>query len=202
MLGKFSETDRSCRQKEDALFQLSREVDRCKNSIANYELTEQTLKREILDLAHAKAQAEKEVQALRLNNADLQADLRQLSERLEGAQRENRGLRSSVELAKKHEDRYMKELDKCWDHIDQLEDSHRILELQKLKLEREAKGFREESVRMQRAYEELAKRMGDSEDSREVLDREREFRETRDRHLGRKASREDLEIEKLRDRWV
>lgn len=107
LMNKLNETDRVSRQKDEALFGLSKELEKFKNTLNNYEITENALRREILDLANSKTYAEKQAQELKLQNNDLQSAVSRISEKLQVLERENGLLQNSIHLAKQHESRFI-----------------------------------------------------------------------------------------------
>ena len=93
--------------KDEAIFSLGKEVENLKNTLGNYELTESTLKREILSLSQNKNLVEKQQQEIKIQNSELNTTNRNISERLVILQRENELLQNSIELTKKHETRFL-----------------------------------------------------------------------------------------------
>jgi chromosome segregation ATPase len=87
---KLTETERVSRQKDEALFGLSKEIEKLQNILNNYELTDKKLKNEIIILVQAKNESERQLQEFKNKNVNLDSTYKQLNEEVLALQRENR----------------------------------------------------------------------------------------------------------------
>lgn len=107
VLIKLTETERVSRQKDEALFGLSKEIEKFQSILNNYELTDKKLKNEIIILVQAKNESDRQLQEFKNRNVDLDSTYKQLNEKVFALQRENGLLQNSIELTKKHESRFI-----------------------------------------------------------------------------------------------
>jgi chromosome segregation ATPase len=107
LFNKLTEAERVSHQKDEALFGLTKELERFQNILNTYELTDTKFKTEIITLAQAKSDNEKQLLDFKNRHIEHDSDYKQINQRLFALQRENEILQNSIELAKKHEVRFM-----------------------------------------------------------------------------------------------
>jgi iron-sulfur cluster repair protein YtfE (RIC family) len=106
-LHKINETERVSRQKDDALYSISKELEQFKNSLSKHDHVENSLKHEIINLNIAKSQAEKMIKEMKIENSELQMINKEMLQTLDSFKREINSLNNTLTIAQKHEEKYI-----------------------------------------------------------------------------------------------
>jgi chromosome segregation ATPase len=107
LFNKLTEAEQVSHQKDEALFGLTKELEKFQSILNTYELTDTKFKTEIITLAQAKSDNEKQLLDYKDRHIELDSDYKQINQRLFALQRENEILHDNIDLAKKHEVRFM-----------------------------------------------------------------------------------------------
>ncbi|CAI2361080.1 unnamed protein product [Moneuplotes crassus] len=187
LASKLAELERTSKQKEEALFDLSRELETCKNSLNNYEHSESQYKREVMNLVQDKNELENQIQDYQMSIKVLETSSSQASDRLMVLQRENEMLQNSLTYSKQNDQRILKDLQMYKSRLASAEERNKTLDMDMLRLQQKIKYLQDENTHLQRMLEETG---DESEETHMIRQKEMELQQLIQQHKIRKASKE------------